>query len=111
MQELLKHRWERLDASTQSSARMVERLYLGEHAGNVFPSEDNTPGVASSLHRDLSGKTLAIYSLMKGAARRGKEALLQLSARRGLEDRAQPRSCRYPCAGESGENSGLLYLR
>ncbi|HAY0174754.1 TPA: hypothetical protein JS282_002743 [Escherichia coli] len=78
LQELLKHRWERLDASMQFSARMVERLYLGEHAGNVFPSEDNTPGVASSLHRDLSGKTLAIYSLMKGAARRGKEALLQL---------------------------------
>ncbi len=58
----------------QLSARMVERLYLGEHAGHVFPEEDSTPGVASSLHRDLNGKTLAIYSLMEGAARRGKEA-------------------------------------
>lgn len=78
LQELLKHRWERLDASMQFSARMVGKLYLGEHAGHVFPAEDNMPGVASSLHRDLSGKTLAIYSLMEGAARRGKEALLQL---------------------------------
>jgi len=78
LQELLKQRWERLDVSMQLSTRMVERLYLGEHAGHTFPEEDNTPGVASSLHRDLSGKTLAIYSLMEGAARRGKEALLQL---------------------------------
>ncbi|WP_449542666.1 protein DpdD [Enterobacter ludwigii] len=78
LQELLKQRWERLDVSMQLSARMVERLYLGEHAGHVFPEEDNTPGVASSLHRDLDGKTLAIYSLMESAARRGKEALLQL---------------------------------
>lgn len=78
LQELLKQRWERLDVSMQLSTRMVERLYLGEHAGHTFSEEDNTPGVASSLHRDLSGKTLAIYSLMEGAARRGKEALLQL---------------------------------
>lgn len=78
LQELLKQRWERLDVSMQLSTRMVERLYLGEHAGHTFPEEDNTPGVASSLHRDLSGKTLAIYSLMEGAARRGKEVLLQL---------------------------------
>ena len=78
LQELLKQRWERLDVSMQLSARMVERLYLGEHAGHVFPEEDSTPGVASSLHRDLNGKTLAIYSLMEGAARRGKEALLKL---------------------------------
>lgn len=78
LQELLKQRWERLDVSMQLSARMVERLYLGEHAGHAFPVEDNMPGVTSSLHRDLTGKTLAIYSLMEGAARRGKEALLQL---------------------------------
>lgn len=78
LQELLKQRWERLDVSMQLSTRLVERLYLGEHAGHTFPEEDNTPGVASSLHRDLSNKTLAIYSLMEGAARRGKEALLQL---------------------------------
>ena len=78
LQELLTQRWERLDVSMQLAARMVERLYLGEHAGHAFPAEDNTPGVASSLHRDLSGKTLAIYSLMEGAARRGKEALRQL---------------------------------
>ncbi|MFE8147782.1 protein DpdD [Brenneria goodwinii] len=78
LQELLKQRWERLDVSMQLSARMVERLYLGEHAGHAFPVEDNTPGVTSSLHRDLSGKTLAICSLIEGAARRGKETLLQL---------------------------------
>lgn len=72
LQELLKQRWERLDVSMQLSARLVERLYLGEHAGHAFPEEDNTPGVASSLHRDLSGKTLAIYSLMEGRQDVGK---------------------------------------
>ncbi|HBQ6651880.1 TPA: hypothetical protein L8N83_001995 [Klebsiella quasipneumoniae subsp. quasipneumoniae] len=78
IQTLLVRRWERLDNSMQLLARMVERLYLRNDAGNTFPTEITPAGVASPLHRDLSGKKLVIYSLTETAARRGKEALMQL---------------------------------
>ncbi|EMJ3186389.1 TPA: hypothetical protein PXJ58_001939 [Yersinia enterocolitica] len=78
VQEMLNERWERLDASMQFTARMVEKLYLGAHAGHAFPGQTSTPGIASPLQRNLKGKTLLIYSLMEGAARRGKDALCHL---------------------------------
>ncbi|WP_159226687.1 protein DpdD [Pantoea sp. 18059] len=78
VQEMLNERWERLDDSMQFSARMVEKLYLGAHAGRAFPGQTSTSDVASPQQRDLKGKTLLIYSLMEGAARRGKDALCHL---------------------------------
>ncbi|MEX3004371.1 protein DpdD [Serratia fonticola] len=78
IQRMLKDRWERLDNGIQLSACMVERLYLGDDAGHYFPVETSEPGVASPLHRDLTGKTLVIYSLTESAAQRGKDTLIQL---------------------------------
>ncbi|AMJ72281.1 hypothetical protein AW879_21010 [Enterobacter cloacae] len=85
IQEMLVRRWERLDTSMQLLARMVERLYLGQNAGNTFPTENTPAGVASPLHRDLSGKKLVIYSLTESAARRGKDALIKLYPELSIE--------------------------
>lgn len=71
-------RWERLDNNSQILIRILSCSYLGAGADSAFPSPPEQNAVTSSLQHVLKGKILAIYSLTEGAARRGKDALMEL---------------------------------
>lgn len=77
LQEFLLSNWQRLDIESQVLAKDLSEELLGSSSQFNFTQEAKIDS-ASPERIDLSGKKLAIYSLMERAAQRAKIALEQL---------------------------------